>query len=41
VEVEVKAQYSTGMGVNYAPKGFHFITLSIDELLFEDGQSIR
>ena len=28
------------MGVNYAEKGYHFVTLSIDELLFEGGQSI-
>lgn len=41
VEVKIESQYKTTMGVNYAEKGYHFITLSIDELLFEGGQSIR
>ena len=42
VEVKVQEEYSTGNGgVNYASKGYHFVTLSIDELLFEGGQSIR
>ena len=41
VEVKPQSQYSTRMGVNYAGKGFHYITLSVDELLFEGGQSVR
>ena len=41
VEVKPQAQYSTSRGVNYVEKGYHFITLSVDELLFEGGQSVR
>ena len=41
VVVKVESQYSTAMGVNYAAKGYHYITVSMDELLFEGGQSIR
>lgn len=43
IEVKPQSQYSasTLMGVNYAEKGYHFISLTIDELLFEGGQSIR
>ena len=41
VEIKPQAQYTTIMGSNYALPGFHFTTVSVDELLFEGGQSVR
>ena len=42
VEVQPLTQYTSAQGgLHLATKGFHFITLSIDELLFEGGQSVR
>ena len=42
IEIKLQSQYVTGMGaVNFAGKGYHFIMLVIDELLFEGGQSVR
>ena len=42
VEVTPTDHYSLPSGaMNIAPQGYKFVTLSVDEVLFEGGRSIR